>query len=172
MSKRLISDIHYQISSESSAERIHRSFKQFVGHRSYDLKTNHNYLNHHPWYPNIWHEYHGQTYGSRYAIRLKDGTEFGGRFDDILVSCFAAGEHFFIQKETADEMSDTHKVPKSEVTHLRLLSMEECKGIDAAETACLEHASHQELRQVYGTRLPEIGIGDTGNLLYFKPRAQ
>lgn len=134
------------------------------------VPTDHRYLNHHPHFPGIWHQYNGNTYKCHYAIRTKDGREFGGRKETgHFVECYPNGQHFYVSTFYAKAMVEQIKVKKDDVTHIRLLSMAECRDYPHAQMLCMENDSMEMIESDYGYDVPEVGIGKTGNLLYFKP---
>lgn len=134
------------------------------------------YINHHPWYPGIWHEFNGYTYKTLYVIRLHNGDVYGGpnlmlnTFTTVYPNC----DNFLVSTRSVKDgkisaEAGTHlSIPKDCVSHVKLLSMEECYG----DGLCLQNDSFEELYESYGDLLPEIGIGDLGDLLYLQRRRE
>lgn len=171
MAKKLISDIHIALGKEHDVDDLVDAFKSNLTPRRTPT-VNHDYLNHHPFYPGRWHEFNGHAYTLPYYLRLKDGTVLGGEQPECGLHTRWDGNRFNVISNTVpDSTNDSHiSVSPEEVAFVYIPTKEELSYCHSAQLMLEVHQDPDWLEQVYGNLLPEIGIGDHGDLLYLKPR--
>lgn len=171
MAKKLISDIHIAMKPDSQTSELLKSLSESI--RCTEAPpVNNDYLNHHPFYPGIWHKFNGRAYTLPYYLRLKDGRTLGGEQDDCGLHTRWDGNRFNVitsSHPASDHDSHLSILPES-VEYIYIPTKEELGYCHSAQLMLSIHQDPDWLEQVYGNLLPEIGIGDHGDLLYLKPR--
>lgn len=171
MVKKLISDIHIAMKADGQTSDLLKSLSE--GIRTLETPpVNNDYLNHHPFYPGIWHKFNGRAYTLPYYLRLKDGTVLGGEQPECGLHTRWDGHRFNVISNTVPDSTHTShiSVPPEEVAFVYIPTKEELSYCHSAQLMLEIHQDPDWLEKVYGNLLPEIGIGDLGDLLYLKPR--